>query len=187
MPHTQPSSTPMPRFVHDFHSEWQQRIRAVLYHHGVAMPEGAIRSEKTRAMLASGELELSSANFTVLERANLGNLLREISLAYNLGDVEKARKTMQVGKLRTTKWIVKFDILKAEQIAENWLAELVTDKGYHSNGTMVDLKEFEIRSYVSEPKRGRRNWIGKQAERDAVYANRRRIQGERGKKLLVPV
>jgi hypothetical protein len=66
-----------------------------------------------------GELELSSANFTVLERANLGNLLREISLAYNLGDVEKARKTMQVGKLRTTKWIVKFDILKAEQIAEN--------------------------------------------------------------------
>ncbi len=66
-----------------------------------------------------GELELSQANFTVLERANLGNLLQEISLAYNLGDVDKARKTMQVGKLKTTKWIVKFDILKAEQIAEN--------------------------------------------------------------------
>src|SRR5207302_7326997 len=32
--------------------------------------------------------------------------------------------------------------------------------------------------------RGRRNWIGKQAERDAVYANRRRIRGERGKSLL---
>src|SRR6187431_1093413 len=56
-----------------------------------------------------GELELSSANFTVLERANLGNLLQEISLAYNLGDVDKARKMMQVGKLRATKWIVKFD------------------------------------------------------------------------------
>ena len=66
-----------------------------------------------------GELELSQANFTVLERANLGNLLQEISLAYNLGDVDKARKMMQVGKLRATKWIVKFDILKAEQIAEN--------------------------------------------------------------------
>lgn len=66
-----------------------------------------------------GELELSQANFTVLERSNLGNLLQEISLAYNMGDVDKARKTMQVGKLRTTKWIVKFDILKAEQIAEN--------------------------------------------------------------------
>ncbi len=66
-----------------------------------------------------GELELSSANFQVLERANLGSLLQEISLAYNLGDPNAARKSMQVGKLKTTKWIVKFDILKAEQIAEN--------------------------------------------------------------------
>jgi len=72
----------------------------------------------------------------------------------------------------------------AGQITENWLAELVTDKGYHSNETMVDLKEFKIRSYISEPKRGQRNWTGKTAERDAVYANRRRIRGQRGKSLL---
>ncbi len=66
-----------------------------------------------------GELELSNANFTVLERSSLGALLNEVSLAYNLGDAAKARKTMKMGKLKTTKWIVKFDILKAEQIAEN--------------------------------------------------------------------
>ena len=66
-----------------------------------------------------GELELSQANFQVLERSNLGPLLNEVSLAYNLGDAQAARKTMQVGKLKTTKWVVKFDILKAEQIAEN--------------------------------------------------------------------
>ena len=66
-----------------------------------------------------GELELSQANFPVLERANLGNLLQEVSLAYNLGDAQQARKTMQIGKLKTTQWVVKFDILKAEQIAEN--------------------------------------------------------------------
>ncbi len=65
------------------------------------------------------ELELSSANFPVLERTNLGPLVNEISLAYNLGDPQAARKTMQMGKLKTTKWVVKFDILKAEQIAEN--------------------------------------------------------------------
>jgi hypothetical protein len=65
------------------------------------------------------ELELSNANFPVLERSNLGPLLNEISLAYNMGDPQQARKTMGVGKLKTTKWIVKFDILKAEQIAEN--------------------------------------------------------------------
>jgi len=66
-----------------------------------------------------GELELSQANFPVLERSNLGPLLGEISLAYNLGDPQAARKTMQMGKLKTTQWVVKFDILKAEQIAEN--------------------------------------------------------------------
>lgn len=66
-----------------------------------------------------GELELSQANFGVLERSNLGPLLNEISLAYNLGDPQQARKTMQVGKLKTTNWVVRFDILKAEQIAEN--------------------------------------------------------------------
>jgi hypothetical protein len=66
-----------------------------------------------------GELELSQANFPVLERSNLGNLLQEVSLAYNLGDAAAARKTMQMGKLKTTQWVVKFDILKAEQIAEN--------------------------------------------------------------------
>ena len=65
------------------------------------------------------EIELSHANFPVLERANLGPLLNEVALAYNLGDPNAARKTMQVGKLKSTKWIVKFDILKAEQIAEN--------------------------------------------------------------------
>lgn len=65
------------------------------------------------------ELELSQANFQVLERSNLGHLLQEISLAYNLGDQNKARQTMQAGQLKTTKYIVKFDILKAEQIAEN--------------------------------------------------------------------
>ena len=31
---------------------WCQRIHAELYHHGVAVPEGAIRTAKTRAMLA---------------------------------------------------------------------------------------------------------------------------------------
>ena len=64
------------------------------------------------------ELELSQANFPVLERSNLGPLVNEIALAYNLGDPDKARQTMQIGKLKTTKWIVKFDILKAEQISQ---------------------------------------------------------------------
>jgi transposase len=62
--------------------------------------------------------------------------------------------------------------------------EVVADKGYHSNEVLTSLEELEIRSYVSEPQRGRRNWKNKQAERDAVYRNRRRVRGDRGKALL---
>ena len=64
------------------------------------------------------------------------------------------------------------------------IAELVCDKGYHSNQTLVTLAELGIRGYVSEPERGRRNWRGKPVARDAVYGNRRRTRGARGKRLL---
>jgi transposase len=64
------------------------------------------------------------------------------------------------------------------------LQEVVADKGYHSDRTLQDLEELEVRSYISEPKRGRRDWDGDLAARDAVYRNRRRIRGARGKRLL---
>ncbi|MCX8087260.1 MAG: hypothetical protein N3C63_10235 [Rhodocyclaceae bacterium] len=64
------------------------------------------------------ELELGRANFAVLERADMGPLLREFELAYTMGDPAAARKTLQKGKLKTTKWVVKFDVLKAEQVAK---------------------------------------------------------------------
>jgi len=63
------------------------------------------------------EVELSAANFQVLERSNLGPLLREFELAYNLGDPQQARKLLGMGKLKSTKYVVKFDILKTEQVA----------------------------------------------------------------------
>ncbi len=64
------------------------------------------------------------------------------------------------------------------------LSEVVTDKGYHSNRVLTDLAELDVRSYVSEPQRGRRKWGGRARQREAVYGNRRRIQGERGKRLM---
>jgi transposase len=62
--------------------------------------------------------------------------------------------------------------------------ELVADKGYHSNELLQDLRLLGVRTYISEPARGRRNWKDNHAARDAVYANRRRIRGRRGKRLL---
>ncbi|HEX6136444.1 MAG TPA: hypothetical protein VF059_02220 [Casimicrobiaceae bacterium] len=63
------------------------------------------------------EVELSAANFQVLERSDLGPVLREFELAYNLGDPQQARKFLGMGKLKSTKYVVRFDILKTEQVA----------------------------------------------------------------------
>jgi hypothetical protein len=64
------------------------------------------------------ELELSQANFQVLDRANLSSVLREVERAYNLGDPSKAQAFFQKGELQNTRWIVKFDVLRAEKVAE---------------------------------------------------------------------
>ena len=61
---------------------------------------------------------------------------------------------------------------------------MVTDKGYHSGALLEDWGEIGVRSYISEPQRGRRKWNGKRGQQAAVYGNRRRIRGERGKQLL---
>jgi transposase len=61
--------------------------------------------------------------------------------------------------------------------------EVVADKGYHSNDVLVEMAELEVRSYIAEPDRGPRNWDGKEAEKAAVYGNRRRIKGDRGKRM----
>lgn len=62
--------------------------------------------------------------------------------------------------------------------------EVVADKGYHSNQVLVDLEAVGLRSYIAEPDRGRRNWTHNAEARAAVYRNRRRIRGARGKRLL---
>jgi len=46
---------------------------------------------------------------------------------------------------------------------------VVADKGYHSNQALVDLEAVGVRSYISEPDRGRRTWKNAPDARDAVY------------------
>ena len=70
--------------------------------------------------------------------------------------------------------------------------EVVADKGYHSDATLAALEELEVRSYISEPERGPRRWQDKRtgetppekrAAQKALYANRRRNRGARGRRL----
>ena len=64
------------------------------------------------------------------------------------------------------------------------LTEIVADKGYHSNQTMIDLEAVAVRSYIAEPERGRRHWTQTSDAQAPVYGNRRRVRGVRGKRLL---
>ena len=70
------------------------------------------------------------------------------------------------------------------EVQANGVEEVVADKGYFSGGVLAAIGEMKVRSYISEPKQRRRRWAGKGDQQVAVYSNRRRIRGERGKALL---
>jgi len=66
------------------------------------------------------------------------------------------------------------------------IQDVVADKGYHANETLTELAEHTpCRTYIPEPaSKHDRTWTDKPPEQKAaVYANRRRTRGERGKQL----
>jgi transposase len=79
---------------------------------------------------------------------------------------------------------LKDDDRVADKVSDAFMDEAVLDKGYHSKQTLLDLDEMNVRSYASEPKRARQHWDGQSDAQSAVYGNRRRIKGNRGKRLL---
>ena len=93
--------------------------------------------------------------------------------------------TLQGADQGDTTTIVETVTAAAEQVedaqrdveAPQALDELVGDKGYHSNQTMVDLDAVGIRSYIAEPDRGRRDWSEAPDAQAPVYGNRRRMHG----------
>ena len=71
-----------------------------------------------------------------------------------------------------------------DEIHDDAGREVVADKGYHGNAMLCALIDEGYRTYISEPDRGARKWIGKNDAQSATYANRRRVRGDRGKQLL---
>jgi transposase len=73
-----------------------------------------------------------------------------------------------------------------ESGSETQIRDVVADKGYHSAETLTTMVEGpSYRTYIPEPKRKtNRCWTDKpEGEQVAVYGNRRRVRGERGKSL----
>jgi transposase len=97
------------------------------------------------------------------------------------GDTESLPWTLLQTELNLEK--VSQDPEAKKRLHSNPLSEVVADKGYHSNEVLVNLSASGMRSCISEPDRGRRRWKDKADARKAVYANRRRIRGNRGQAL----
>jgi len=100
--------------------------------------------------------------------------------------------TLQGADQGDTTTIVETATAAAEQVEDaqadvtesQLLEEIIADKGYHSNQTMVDLDAVGIRSYIAEPDRGQRDWSEAPEAQAPVYGNRRRIRGRRGRRLM---
>jgi transposase len=73
---------------------------------------------------------------------------------------------------------------QVETVLSKEIQEVVADKGYYSTERLADMEQIGLRTYVSEPKQRRRRWRGNAEAQAAVYGNRRRIRGKRGKALL---
>jgi transposase len=73
---------------------------------------------------------------------------------------------------------------RPDRSAEEPKPAIVGDKGYHSKRAILRLALAGHRTYISEPQRGRQRWEGERLEQQAVYANRRRKNGVRGRRLM---
>lgn len=63
-----------------------------------------------------GEIELAKANFAVVGRKTLSAAASDLRLAYDTGDAEKAKANLAM--VPETRWIIKFDVHKAEPVSE---------------------------------------------------------------------
>src|ERR1017187_6992784 len=101
-----------------------------------------------------------------------------------VGDTKSIEETLPAAGFAVAEQVATPTATGQCQVHEQGMREVVTDKGYHSGASLAAMKEMGVRSYVSVPKQPRRNWEGKAEQQAAVYANQRRVEGERGKRLL---
>jgi len=102
--------------------------------------------------------------------------------AGDLGDTTTGHVTVDAAAENLTE--VGADEAAGKRLFREPVAEVVKDKGYHANAMLKAYAQIGVRTYISEPERGRRRWKDLAEERAAVYANRRRIRGSRGKRLM---
>lgn len=98
------------------------------------------------------------------------------------GDTTSLEKTLEEALENVAE--VASDESAAKRLRATALTELVADRGFHSGAVLLAQKEKGLRTYIPEPKRGRRRWKDRPVEQQATYDNRRRVRGDRGRSLM---
>jgi transposase len=100
------------------------------------------------------------------------------------GDSESVQETLPAAGEAVAEQIATPTAQGQYKVHEQGLREVVTDKGYHSGPGLAAMSGMGVRTYVAVPRQPRRKWEGKWEQQAAVYANRRRVAGARGKSLM---
>ena len=106
----------------------------------------------------------------------------------DLGDTTTVKETLAEAGTTVAELIEREAVTRPAEKPEvnlGGVQEVVADKGYHSGPVLKDMQAAGVRTYIPEKKQaGKRHWVGKEEEREVVYANRRRLQRPKGKRLL---
>ena len=108
--------------------------------------------------------------------------------AADLGDTTTVKETLVEAGTRVAELIereAEAKPLEKPQVNLGGIEEVVADKGYHSGPLLQQMHAADVRTYIPEKKQaGKRHWVGKEDQQHVVYANRRRLQRPKGKRLL---
>src|SRR5207253_4750510 len=85
------------------------------------------------------------------------------------GDTKTIQETVAEAGERITSIVADSDNDEVIQhVSAEGPREVVTDKGYHSRAVVSELTEWGVRTYCSEPNRGRQRWQDLRTEQAAV-------------------
>lgn len=100
------------------------------------------------------------------------------------GDTESILETLPQAGLAVAEQIPTPTAGGAYKVHPDGMSELVTDKGYHSGPLLARIEEWGVRTYISAPRQQPGKRANPAARPAALYANKRRVAGQRGKNLL---
>jgi transposase len=108
--------------------------------------------------------------------------------AADLGDTTTGKETLAEAGIRVAELIereAEAQPLEEPRVNLGGIEEVVADKGYHSGPALEQMRAAGVRTYIPEKKQaGKRHWVGKEGQQQAVYANRQRLQRPKGQQLL---